>query len=167
MAVENKYVDSNVAAGKLSNAPYHGGDLVCIPFTFEVAAADDNASVFRVVKAISPDLIPVRFEIYNDGITAGTDYGLGLYETSEGGITGAVINKDAFAAGLDMSSAAGRGAAKDGLAGLNIDQAMKKVYEIAGHTISTKKRAYDIAFTADAAGSAAGTISGYLFFVQG
>lgn len=166
MAVENKYVNSDLNAGKLANAAFsHGQKPFVLVNTFEVAAADDNGSIYRIAKNIDPDLIPVRIEVYNDAITSGTDYDLGLYEPLEAG--GAVIDADIFANTLDMSSGAARGSAKDGLENLNIDKVQKMIYELAGHTLSTKKRGYDIAYTANTVGSAAGTISTLMFFVQG
>lgn len=165
MAVEDKYIDSLVAAGKLGNgALVNGGALQAMPFTFEVAAADSDGSVYRIAKNINPDLIPVKMEIYNDAITAGTNYDLGLYES---GVGGAVIDKDCFAEGLDMSSAAVKASPKDGMKDVDVANLQKKIYEHGGHTIATKKLGYDIALTGDTVGSAAGTISGILWFIQG
>ena len=164
MAVENKYIDANVAAGKRGSGPLvEGGALRAMPFTFEVAAADTDASVYRVMKNVDPTLIPVKFDIFNDAITGGTVYDLGLYESE----LGAVIDADVFAANLDMSSAAAHASPKDGLTTVDVANVQKRIYEHAGHTLLTKKIGYDIAFTADTVGSGAGTISGVLYFAQG
>ncbi len=168
MAVENKYVDANLAAGKLGNpAQISGAELQAMNFSFEVAAADDDGSVYRVAKSLNPMLIPMKFEINNDAITAGTDYDVGLYETTTDRAAGAVIDQDVFAAALDMSAAAANGSEKNGLGAVAIEDLPKRLFEHAGHTVNTKKQGYDIAITGVTVGTAAGTITGRFYFIQG
>jgi len=169
MAVEDKYIDALIAAAKKTSAAYNdGAKTVTVIQTFEVAAADDNESVYRVAKAINPDLIPKRFLIYNDAITVGTDYDLGLYETTgEDGVLGPVIDIDVFVNGASMASARARGSGLDGLTAVAIADIKKTLWELAGHTQETKKVGYDIAFTGRVVGSAAGTIAILMEFVQG
>lgn len=169
MAVQNKYVDTNLNAGKIGHGSYiKGGAVICLPFTFELLAADDDGSVYRIAKALNPDLILVKAEIFCDTVTSGTDWDLGLYEPLVDGAGGTVVDKDIFADGMDFSTAKPLSAAGlFGLKDVNIDSVQKKLYEIAGHTISTRKAAYDIALTANTVGSAAVTVSGYLWFIQG
>lgn len=165
MAVENKYVNSDVAAGKLAKAIHsNGGKVFAMIETFEVAVADDDGSVYRLFKNLPPDLIPLSMEVYNDAITGGTDYDIGFYET---GVAGAVIDKDKLADGLDMSSAAAKGSPKDGLAAVGLDEIKEMIYELAGHTTATRKTGYDLAITANTVGAAAGTISVVALFGQG
>ena len=167
MAVEDKYVDAEVAASALGEAVNVAGNkLVCIVNTFEVAAADDDGSVYRIAKNLSPDWIPVKIEINNDAITSGTDYDLGFYETSNGWGDGAVIDKDELADGLDMSSGAANGSEKNGMGAVAIENIGKPIYLLCGHTIKTKKPGYDLAFTANTVGAAAGTITTRAWFVQ-
>lgn len=170
MAVVDKYTDSNISGNivnKLLKTLNAGGADPGILFaTFEVAAADDDDSVYRVFKSVDPNLIPLFIMVGNDAIADGTDYGLGLYEPD----LGAVIDKDAFAADLDMSVAAASMnpvTAKDGMAAVDIDSYNKRIYEHAGHTVATRLEAYDIAFTADTVGTGAGTISVAIIYVQG
>lgn len=165
MAVEDKYINSDVAAGKLAKAIHsNGGKVFAMIETFEIAAADSNGSVYRVFKNLPPDLIPMRMEVYNDAMTGATDYDIGFYET---GVAGAVIDQDKLAAALDMSSAAGKGSPKDGLVTVGIDEVEEMIYELAGHTTATRKDGYDIAVTAVAVGTLAGTISIVAWFAQG
>lgn len=168
MAVINDYVDANlaVAVDKKANAlSVARAEGFIGAVTFEVAAADSDASIYRVFKGVNPDLIPIRVEIYNDAITGGSSYDLGLYDSlAEGGL---VIDKDIFAATLDMSTAAASGSPKDGLKDVNQADRVKRIYELAGHTLTTKHVSYDIALTANTVGSAAGTITVIAFFVQG
>ena len=169
MAVENKYADANLEAEKLTTAAFaHGDKTVVIVSTFEVAAADDNLSVYRIAKAIPSDLIPLKFELYNDAITGATDYDIGLYDTTTGGVAGAVINKDVFLDGEDIASGNARGAPVDGLTAVDIVDAQKRIYEHAGDTLdSIGGKDYDIAVTANVVGSTAGTVTVIMWFVQG
>lgn len=167
MAVEDKYVDADLAAGKLGNpAQISGAEVQAVNFTFEVDAADDDGSIYRVCKSLNPTLIPIKFEINNDSITGGTDYDLGLYDTTTDRAAGAVIDKEVFAATLDMSSAAANGSEKNGLSAVAIEDLPNKLYEHAGDDVNTKKQGYDIALTANTVG-AGGTISGRFWFIQG
>ena len=168
MAVEDKYIDSNVAVDKKTTAAFiHGSEAVIGVATFEVAVADDDGSKYRIFKNMPPDLIPVRIEIYNDAIAGGTDFDLGFYKTLTDGIGGGVIDIDKLASTLDMSSAAGRGSPKDGLENVDIDEVRERIYELAGDTLITRELGYDIVLTGNTVGGAAGTISVIAFFVQG
>lgn len=166
MAVENKYVNSDVAAGKKVNSAFNDGQhpikMVC---TFEVAAANDDGSIFRLFKNVNPDLIPVSIVLLNDAITGCTSVDLGLYEPLEAG--GAVIDKDVFLAAEDINGGNARSSPVDGLTAVAIENVQKKIFELAGHTLATRKKGYDIALTANTIGSAAGTISVIAEFIQG
>lgn len=166
MAVEDKYVDANVADEKKTNAAFiHGADTLAAIVTFEVAAADDDGSIYRLLKNVNPDLIPIAITLWNDAITGCTDVDLGLYLPLEMG--GAVIDKDVFLDGEDINGGNARSSPVDGLTNVGIADCQKKIYELAGHTLETKKQGYDIALTANTVGSGAGTISVLFQFIQG
>lgn len=166
MAVQNKYVNSDVAAGKKVNSAFNEGqNRVTMVCTFEVAAADDDGSVYRLFKNVNPDLIPVAITIFNDAIAGATDYELGLYEPLEVG--GAAIDIDCLMGTEDINAGNPRSSAVDGLSAVAIENVQKKLYEIAGHTLATRKLGYDIALTANTVGTAAGTISVIAEFIQG
>ncbi len=169
MAVENKYVDADVANGKLTAAAFITGDKdTTLIFNFEVAAADDDLSVYRIAKAIQPDLIVTEITLFNDVITSATDYDIGLYETTgEDGVDGPVIDKDFYLDGEDISGGNTRASFVNGLTNVAIENVQQRIYENAGDTLETKKLMYDIAITANTVGSIAGTLSGYIKFVQG
>jgi len=167
MAVENKYVNSDLAAGKVGKAAYVSGAEAYIAVAHAtVAAADDNGSIYRLFKALAPDLIPVKIEILNDAITGGTDYDLGFYEPLEGG-SGPVIDKDALVDGADLSSGNGQGSELTGLSAVGVEESQQRLWELAGHTATQKQDAYDIALTANTVGTAAGDIVVKAWFVQG
>ena len=167
MAVVDKYTDANLQStrGLALGANAHGGDLVAIAGTFEVAAGDDDGSVYRIAAGLPANLIPYKFEIYNDAITGGTDYDLGLYLAE----SGVVVDADLLADGMDLSSANGRTSPENGLQTLNVDQTGKRLWELTGlgYTEKTKPDGFDIALTANTVGTAAGTISFELLFLQG
>jgi len=168
MAVENKYVNSNTASDKLESAVFVHGDKVTIAVqTFELAAADDDGSIYRLWKNIPADLIPVQIHIASDAVTSGTDWDLGFYKPSVGGVDGAVIDKDKLADGLDLSSASTWASPKDGLENLDLAEVNERIYTLAGDTLDTKQLGYDIALTANTVGSAAVTVSVKAIFVQG
>lgn len=161
MAVLDKYVTSKLQAGKLENpAIFSGAQTFGVVTTFEVAAADDNGSVFRVAN-VNSNAILLSAVIFNDAIAAATDYELGIYVA---GVGGAVLDKDAYQAGLDINA---------GLTGTSLmgtiaaENRVKRVYELAGHTVANKHDRYDLALTADTVGTAAGTITVVLVFIQG
>lgn len=159
MAVEDKYIDSNVENDKVTNAIHaHGSQMFALAQTFEVAAADDDGSVYRIFPGLEDTLVPLQIDILHDAITAGTDYDLGLYETD----SGVVVDKDILADGLDLSSAG----SKDGLTTVDRANRAKALFELAGKTVANRKGSYDLALTANTVGSAAGTITVIGWFAQ-
>lgn len=152
MAVENKYVNTNVAAGKLASAiDTHGSEVFALRETFEVAAADSDASVYRVFKGLEDTLVPLELTIDHDAITGGTDWDVGFYQTN----LGAVIDKDILADGLDLSSAG----SKNGITTVNIADRKKSFYELVSKTVATRLGSMDLCLTGNVVGSAAGTIT--------
>ncbi len=166
MAVENKYVDADLVAGKKGNAiNLVAADGFSGIATFETAAADDNDSVYRLFKNVDPNLIPVRLALANDAIAGFTDANVGLYQPLEAG--GVVVDDNCLADALDFSSAHSRILALDGLAAVDLADAKKTLWQLAGETLNNHKPSYDICITAIAAASAVGTVTAYAFFVQG
>ncbi len=154
MAVEDKYIVTNYASGELVDSNSNGGTKVMpVVVTFEVAAADDNGSVYRLFKVNSCDTI-LSLEISNDAITGGTDYDVGLYDI---GVGGAVADKDIFADGLDLSSATDK---TNALTAPDIAELAGEIWDIAGLSLtSDPQKEYDVAITANTVGTAAGTIT--------
>jgi len=130
--------------------------------TVEVAAADDDGSVFRLFRVHSSWRV-ASIELLNDAITVGTVYDLGIYDIAGAG--GAVVVQEAYGSDIDMSSArvAPLNATYEAK---NIDKAEKMVWQDAGLSADPKKF-YDIALTASTVGTAAGTITGILRYVAG
>lgn len=165
MAVENKFVNANAAAGKKTNPALFGGQKIhCVAFTFEVAAADDDLSIFKLGR-LPANAIMLKAEINNDAITAGTDYDLGFYHADD-----TEADKNILADALDMSAAAAISSPKDGLKDLGgvdpLTAIGKKIWELLGLSVPTFNE-YILALTANVVGSAAGTISGRIYYLLG
>lgn len=125
--------------------------------TVEVAASDDDGSTFRMVRVPSNAII-LSLVRYNDAITSGTVYDLGLYDIAANG--GAVVpttGQEAFGSDIDLSSASTVGV-EQRFEAANIDGIQKRVWEILGLS-SDPNKDYDIVFTGSTVGSGAGTIS--------
>lgn len=154
MAVENKYVNTELASGVLADAGYAGA-LKVVTQTFEVAAADDDGSVYRLARISDSDIL-LRATIMCDAITGGTDWDLGLYQK---GTSGAVLDKDCFMDGQTFASAT---KTIDGLQTVAIENRTKEIWSLlSGITSQTRdeNNEYDIALTANTVGSAAGTVT--------
>lgn len=166
MAVENKYVNADIVAGiKARAVDAHGAKNVTAIVIFEVAVADDDGSIYRLLKNIPASAVISAIEILNDAITSGTDWDLGLYKNLERG--GDVLAVDVFLNGADLSSARVHGAGLDGLTDLNIANAGDTVFEHAGDTLDTRELGYDLALTANTVGAAAGTIVAKITYAEG
>lgn len=165
MAVRDEYANALVEAGSLDiGALVDGqGKVFGGVSVFEIAAADDDASVIRIFKNVPAEVIPVSLRIACDALTGCTDVDCGLYETNGG----AVIDKDILADGVDIAAGFSRILAKDLLVTVDIADAKKRLYQLAGHTFSTKKPGYDIALTFNTIGSGAGTVMVVGLFIQG
>jgi hypothetical protein len=166
MAVEDKFVNALVAAGKKAAAIFAGGaNLKIIAWNFEVAAADSDASVYRVGR-IQANAIPILSHVYADAITGGTDWDLGLYKP---GVGGAVVDKDLLADGLDPASGEAITAPLNGLTNLGgadpVGNFGKPLWELLGLS-APNRQDYDLAWTANTVGSGAGTMSGFLIYAD-
>jgi len=134
----------------------HSARLYEIVGTVEVAAADDDNSVYRMARVHSSWRIS-SIEVFNDAITSGSVYDLGLWDTAENG--GAVVSQELWASDVTMVSARATPTELTYEAtATNIDKIEKRLWELAGLT-SDPGKWYDIAFKATTVGSGAGTIS--------
>lgn len=169
MAVQDKYTDSNISGNAvtklLKSINAQGAQIGALLATFEVAAADDNGSKYRIFKSLDPNIIPLAILVGTDGITGGTAYDIGLYKPD----LGVAIAVDCFAANLDVSGAADLGfaTALDGMDAVDIANYGRRLFEHAGHDVTNKLDGYDMVITADTVGTAAGTITALVIYAQG
>ena len=154
MAVVDVYVDADVEAGKKASALFaYGQDTVTGIATVAVASGDDDGSIYRIFSGVPSSLVPISITIHNTAITAGTDYDLGLYIAD----SGAVIDKDILADGLDLSSAAAIATWNNtGMTTISIANGGQTLGTLSAQT--DVDSSYDIALTANTVGSASGTI---------
>lgn len=169
MAVINDYVTTNAGAVKADvdvAARFSGGIVKCVPFSFEVAAADDNASIYRFAR-VPITAIPLSLKLLSDATAGLTDVQFGVYKTLDVG--GAVIDADSLAVSVDIS--AGKAVQTEMLipTGLAQDEVGKSFGALSGVSAADMKKygSVDIAMTTPAGATAAGTIAGFLFFMDG
>lgn len=164
-AVEDKYVDADLVAGKKSEAiDMAAGQLYVGIATFEVAAADEDGSIYRIFKSVDASLIPVSMRLSCDAITGMSDVDCGLYDTNGG----AVVDKDCLADALNPSAGYTRILGLDCLKDVDLALVKSRLWQhVSGLTLNTKKGSYDIALTANTVGSGAGTISVIAVFTNG
>ena len=164
MAVEDKYTDTNLAAGKISSSfTGQGQKTVTLIATEEIAAADDDGSVYRLFKSVPSTYIPVEINVMCDAITGMTDVEIGLYKV---GVGGAAVDIDVLMGSDDLSAGVTRIAGYQlGMAAVDVADAGKTLGVLSAQT--NVDAAYDIALTANTVGSGAGTITVVATFVQG
>lgn len=142
--------------GKANPLQIAGARLYESVGTVEVAAADSDNSVYRMARVHSGWRVS-SIELFNDAITSGSVYDLGLYDTAENG--GAVVSQELFASDVTMVSARSTPTEVTYEATVtNIDKVEKLLWELLALS-SDPGKWYDIAFTATTVGSGAGTIS--------
>ena len=135
--------------------------------TVEIAAADDDTSVYRMARLRSSDRVS-QLTVFNDVITGGTAFELGLYRTADDG--GAVVDADLFASAISLASAPTVPAAGTDVtfesAATDIAKIEKRLWELLGLSADPQVD-YDVAFTGSTVGTAAGTVSLRVRFTGG
>lgn len=159
MAVANTkstYITNADATPLVLNNPRIGGAFVRSAVGFiEVAAADDDGSVYRMVRVPSNARIET-IEVASDGITGGTAYDIGVYKTAADG--GAAVDDDIFASALDLSSASAFTDRTYEATATNIDKVEKELWQLLGLSADPGIM-YDICLTGDTVGTGAGTLA--------
>jgi hypothetical protein len=165
MAVENKssVLITNANAGVKSTALIDRANLQSACGTLEVAADGSANSVYRFARIPSQANIN-SILIYNDALTGGTSYSVGVYDSIEDGgpatdAAGVTTNSVAFfASAVDMTTA--RTVPLDvRFAVQDINTIGKSLAELLGFTTGGGEAYYDIVITAVTPATAAGTLS--------
>lgn len=158
MAVVNtkstQITNADAGSSTLTDNKVLGGKVKSLVATIEVAAADEDTSVYRFCRVHSSWLV-LSIKVFCDALTAGTSWDVGLYQTAANG--GAVADIDTFGLAVDLSTAIVVGTEVRFEAG-NIDGIAKPVWELLALT-ADNNRWYDLCLTATTVGTAAGTIS--------
>jgi len=135
-----------------------GGNLKIGSGVCAVAAADDDTSVFRFVRLPSNCRV-ISVNIFNDAITGGTRYDVGVYRTARDG--GAVVSVALFGSAIDLSAAH---AATGPLnvtyeaTATDISKREKRLWELLG-LATDPGYDVDVCLTANTVGTAAGNIA--------
>jgi len=165
MAVINAFVTDNVeskAADTCIAARATGSVRRAMTFNFEVAAADDNASIYRLCK-LPATAIVLSVKTANDAIAGFTNPSIGVYKPLEVG--GAVIDVDCLMVATDLNA----GSAMTERFAPAIADIGKDILSLAGVADADKVKynSVDVAITTAAGVAAAGTISGIIEYVEG
>lgn len=167
MAVINAFVTNNIesqAADKCISARIGGGIKRALVFNFEVAAADDNASIYRIAKLPGTAII-TSIIVANDSIAGFTNPQIGVYKPLEVG--GDVISVECLMAATDLNAGlATPGTQKFAPA---IADFGKDVLALAAVAAADRHKyaSVDIAITTAAGVSAAGTVAGIIEYIEG
>jgi hypothetical protein len=122
--------------------------------TVEVAAADDNDSIYRLVRLPSGARVN-KIELATDAIAGGTDYNLGLYKTAANG--GAAVSESLFGDALDLSIG-NTVPVEVTFDQVDLADIQKKLWELLA-LASDPHTEYDLALKGVTVGTGAGTIS--------
>jgi hypothetical protein len=158
MAVVNTFVNATLAAGldKTTNLIKSDGLVTVNSGAFEVAAADDDASVY-IVFPIPSNAIPLpNGKVYHDSITGGTDYEFGLYERNDAGTF--IVGTGDIDVFLGSTTMANTTTLDPFNLAMTVDNAGKAVWELLGLSADPQKQ-YFWGITANTVGTAAGTIN--------
>ena len=139
----------------------NGSRCRAIVDTVSVAAADDDTSVYRLARIHSSWIIPFIL-VFNDAITNGTSYDLGIYQTAENG--GAVVSAQAYASAVTMASASTVGV-NLAFEARDITKINNRVWQDAGLSADSN-RFYDLGLGATTVGTVQGDISVFLQYLS-
>ena len=129
----------------------------------EVAAGDDNGSVYRFARLRSSDRVS-EIRLWADAITGGTAFDVGLYRTAAEG--GAAVDDDLFGSAIDLSGGVAGVDVTFESASTDIAKVEKRIWELLGLSADPQLD-YDLALTGDTVGSAAGSVSLRVRFTGG
>lgn len=130
------------------------GNVKTITETISIAAADSDGDIYCIMPVRSNWSIK-HIWVYNDAITNGTSYDIGLYTTAS---TPVVVDVDAYASAVDMSSARTSVPIDAAFEARNITAVGQKVHTDGGVTTDPSVW-YFLALTANTVGTAQGDIT--------
>lgn len=125
--------------------------------TVEIGAADSNDHEYRMVRVHSSWRIS-EITRYNDAITSGSDYNVGLFDIADNG--GAVVSENLFADAVSLTSASVTGVSEmyESGGGIGVEDIEQRLWEMLGLSADSGKW-YDLTYKGVAVGSGAGTLS--------
>jgi hypothetical protein len=161
MAVEDKYVDTALAAGNFGDRKTKGGgETTYLSQVVAIAAGDDDGSVYRLF-TVTDGAIPVlanSIAKISTAITGGTGYTIGVYER---GVGGAAVDADLLMTTTSFTSTGN----KDAVVAVTATNVGKPIWELLGGTESAGKQ-YDVCLVGATVGTAAGTVGVQIGFTS-
>lgn len=132
--------------------------------TLEIAAADDTASVYRLGRVHSSWRIS-ELTLFNDAITSGADFDMGLHRTAEDG--GAAVDANAYSDAVTLVSGSLTGVQHlfESGGAKGVEEIEQAVWQDAGYS-SDPGYWLDVTLTAATPGSGAGTVSARIRYVK-
>ena len=130
------------------------GSMRCSSVTYSIAAADADGDIFHMLPVFSKWSIK-HIWCYNDAVTGGTSYDVGLYTTAS---TPVVVDVDAYGSAVDMSSARTSAPVDLAYEARNITSINNKVHQDGGVTTDPGVW-YWLSLTANTVGTAQGDIT--------
>jgi len=150
-------VDNNTFDARTKAMKVGGTDAIFVRSVATITSGDTNGSVYRVAK-IPGNYVPFSLELFSSAnITNVNSADVGFYYDAEFS-SGAVIDVDALAAGLDLTTAKPRSAAGlFGLKSLSVADSGKTVAELLGLGAS-EYQTFDLALTINVTAGASGVV---------
>lgn len=165
----NKYVDTNINSGKICNAANGVGAVNRESIvTYAKTALDNDTSILRIIKGLSPDDIISNIKVVNDAIAGCTSVKVGFYGVLDFDNIGAIVGSgNQLANALDLSVGHASGSELSAISAVAVADRVKRIYELVGHTQTTKLPAYDLCLTLTTGGTNTGNITVIVNIVQG
>lgn len=156
MATNYSAVATNYRSDPLekNRATADGGMLHSKSVTISIAAADSDGDIYHLFPVPTNACIR-HIWIYNDAVTGGTSYDLGLYTTAA---TPVVVDVDAYGSAIDMSSARTTAPLDAAFEARNITGVNNRVHTDGGVTTDPSTHYY-LSLTANTVGTAQGDIT--------
>ena len=149
----------------MTNNNISGGRLRLAKGTVAVAAADDDASTFRICR-IPAHCVVDSIYVASDALSTGASYAFGVYRTAADGA--AAVDADVWADAVDLSAAVAKTAITYEKTATDISKVEQPIWQLAGVSASpTPGTMYDVVATATAAGTAAGDITVWVYYTDG
>lgn len=153
-----QFIPDYLSSGDKGPSAAGGAEQYTIVQSTPVVAADGNGDTY-VVGLINGNDKPFNIDVFHDSITSGTDYDLGVYVWDAANKTlGEVVDKDLFADGLDLSTAADAKFALSAPAIENLGKTVHELLDAASITTNHRLTQYALVWTANTVGSADGDI---------
>lgn len=164
------FLDANGKLIKMDNSLSEQGSqlFICQSF-FATLGTDGDGSIYRIFANVPANYVPLWGTIANDAMAGFTSASLGLYLPN----LGAVKSANCFMSAISMAAATTSTSPKtaiDALQSMTIANTTKKLFQLAGDTLSISggtPPAYDIGLLATTRGSVAGNVAVTMVFARG